>query len=64
MEQIDIVIKHIGCSMVAFVCIILLPFGVFTCIKNDHDRFGRILMFFWVVEWIFATVLMYDAIFR
>ena len=63
MEQLSAFIKFIGCAGVTLVAIILIPFGVSICIENDDEFLGRTLTFFWVVEWIFATVFVYNAVF-
>lgn len=63
MEQLNVIIKHIGCAGVTLVGMVLIPLGVFTCIETDHDFIGKTLTFFWIVEWICATVFVYNAIF-
>lgn len=67
MEQlsvlINVLIKYIGCAGVTCIGVILLPLGVSKCIKNGNDLLGKTLTFFWVEEWLFVTVLLYNAIF-
>jgi hypothetical protein len=63
MEQLNVFIKYIGCAGVTCIGIILLPFGVSICARDGKDHLGRVLAFFWVVEWIFVTVFLYNAIF-
>lgn len=63
MEQLNVLMQYTVCAAATFVFVILLPFGVHICAKNGKDRLGRVLAFFWVEGWIFATVFVYNAIF-
>lgn len=67
MEQLSVLMKLVGCSVVTLVGIVLLPLSVLTCIEYDiegnHEFLGKMLMCLWVAEWIFVTAFLYNTIF-